>query len=111
MINNFKKWLIRFTENTTVQSIYYKSSIIVSILLVLSILRVQVVDPNYASLLNTLVKLYVGVFLFIRFNPLIKDTPKKKQKFFDNTVAFAGGFYLIFEAITLNVISYYKKNI
>lgn len=109
--NILKRWLINFTENRTIQNIYYKTSIIVSILLVLSLIGVQIINPAYANLINTLVKIYVGVFLIIRFNPYIQGYLKKNQRFFDNSIAFAGGLYLIAEAITTNVLNKYKENL
>ena len=111
MTNYFKKLLIKFTENRTIQTLYYKVSVIVSILLVLSLIGVQILNPNYASIINTIIKIYVGIILIIRFNPFIQEKLKKEQRFFDNSIAFAGGLYLVAEAITLNVVKYYENKL
>lgn len=59
--------------------------------------------PKYSSILDLITRLYISLFLIMRFNPLVKE---KYTKFDKNIVFSAGLFLFITTSITSIVKSY-----
>jgi|UniRef100_A0A6C0JEF6 hypothetical protein len=59
--------------------------------------------PKYSGILDLITRLYISLFLIIRFNPLVKE---KYTKFDKNIVFSAGLFLFITTSITSIVKSY-----
>ena len=53
------------------------------------------IDPKYLGVLDAVLKLYVSLFVIIRFNPWAKKAADKKAWYFDRRIAFSGGVLLL----------------
>lgn len=61
------------------------------VLYALSLFSIYNKAPEYLSTLNVILKLYVSLFLIIRFNPFVKTTFTD----FDRQIAFSSGIFLV----------------
>ena len=62
--------------------------------------------PNYLSTLDYYIKVYISLFLIIRFNPFTKT----KFTEFDKKVAYNAGFFLLTTTAFTSIIeTYFKK--
>ena len=62
--------------------------------------------PNYLTTLDYYIKIYISLFLIIRFNPFTKTEFTK----FDKTIAYNAGFFLITTtALTSILQNYFDK--
>ena len=66
---------------------------------------IQLVSPDYLSYLQYFVKIYVGLFLFIRFNPFNKI----KFNDLDRRIAFSAGIFLLITTIINTLVQKYAK--
>ena len=76
----------------------YRLAVSVStVLTVLSWLGIALLAPEYVSWMNALVKLYVGGFLVVRFNPWFMVTTGEEE--FDRVIGFQAGLLLLYTVI------------
>lgn len=66
-------------------------------------------NPAYINMLDNVAKLYVAVFLIIRFNPFIKNV--EMTKFDKDVVLSAGVFLLLSSTITIAARTYFENKI
>ena len=77
------------------------------ILYFIALTGLMVLDPSYIEYLNSIITFYMGIILFIKFNPWAKSQPFTK---FDKRLVWsAGGFLLISSSITTAIEAYIKK--
>jgi low affinity Fe/Cu permease len=71
-------------------------------LLILSIIGVYSKAPEYLSIINVYVKIYISIFLIIYFNPY------SKHKFtdFDREIVFRAGIFLLFSTTLIQILIY-----
>ena len=84
------------------ERIYYFMLSLSYIAYLLIILNLSSNYPNYLPLLNNLLKLYVIMFLIIRFNPFV-DTKFTK---FDKKIVFSSAIFLL---LTTSFTTYLNK--
>ena len=78
-----------------IQSIGVDIFIIITYIVYAAIyLGLALTTPDYIKYLNFLVKLYVGLFLFFRFNPWTTH----KCSDLDKKIAYNGGIFLILDS-------------
>ena len=76
-------------------------------LFIIAFTGIYSVNPSYLNTLDTLIKVYVSLFLIIRFNPYIEV---KSNGEFDRTVAFSAGIFLLLTTSIIDVASVYFSN-
>ena len=59
--------------------------------------------PQYIQLLDEILKIYVGLFLVIKFNPIFKH----KFDSFDKDIAFSSGIIILLSTTFTTIISKY----
>mgnify|MGYP001165279648 CR=1 FL=1 len=71
------------------------------------------VSPEYLGNLETFIKYYVCLFLLIRFNPLVSDNIRNKEKNaqFDRKIAFSAGVFLFLSTTLMDIATSYYDNI
>ena len=60
-------------------------------------------DPRYSSMLDLITKLYISLFLILRFNPLVKEKYTK----FDKNIVFSAGLFLFITTSIDGIIKSY----
>ena len=91
------------------QKFYYFITVSMWILYIIALTGVISFNPNYLSTLDTVAKLYVAVFLMMRFNPFVKTT---EMSSFDKEIAWSAGVFLFLSStITAAVKSYFNNKI
>lgn len=68
---------------------------------------ILIIDSKYLELLNSIITFYIGIVLFIRFNPW--SNFKTYSKFDRRLVWSAGGFLLLSSSITAAIQAYINK--
>lgn len=83
---------------------------IVFILYVISAIGLSRSAPEYLSPLQSIVQLYIGIFLIWRFNPFVK---KAKFSDLDRKVAYSAGLFIISTTIVKSIVDsitpYFRK--
>jgi hypothetical protein len=74
------------------------------VLYALSILSIYTKAPEYLTTLNVLLKIYVSLFLIVRFNPFVKIAFTE----FDRQIVFSAGIFL---ALTTTITQYLQQSI
>lgn len=74
------------------------------ILYFISLLTTLTFGDKYLPLLREGLKIYIALFLLIRFNPYLHQHPCNN---FDKQIAFQAGIFLITTSIINNIIEYY----
>mgnify|MGYP000118968530 FL=1 len=81
--------------------------IMVYILTVASIFGLSSSAPAYLNTLNTVIHIYIGIFLLYRFNPFIKTQNTFSE--LDRRVAFSAGVFIAMTSILGMTINTYLK--
>lgn len=68
------------------------------ILYILSVFGLYNKAPEYLLDLDFYLKLYIGIFLVLRFNPFVKS----KLEDFDKKIIFASGTFILFTTLITN---------
>ena len=63
--------------------------------------------PKWLSFFNLLIKVFISVFLIIRFNPYNKIQFSN----LDQKIAFSAGFFVLATTLTTKIMSVYTNNI
>lgn len=96
-------------NNRFSQKFYYVITISTWILYIIALTGVISFNPRYLSTLDTVTKMYIAVFLMLRFNPFIK-TPEMSK--FDKEIAWSAGVFLFLSStITAAAKSYFKSKL
>lgn len=77
------------------------------VLFIVAFTGIYSVDSTYLNTLNMLIKIYVSLFLIIRFNPYVDV---KSDGDFDRRVAFSAGIFLLLTTSIIEVASAYFPN-
>ena len=93
-----KKW-----HQTTFQYIRYAVYIVTAI----AFTGVVTIDPKYIYILETIIEVYVAIFLMLKFNPLVEH--KKSLSAFDRQMAWTAGVFLFFTSIVGAAIKTYME--
>jgi hypothetical protein len=98
----FNKTIYRFQYKVFTGIIY-----ISWVLYILIALGLSANAPEYLYILNSVVKIYVSLFLIIRFNPF------RRVKFteLDAKIAFSAGVFLIATTTINTILQHYLSNI
>ena len=80
-----KKW-----HQSTFQYIRYAVYIVTAI----AFTGVVTIDSKYIYILETIIEVYVAIFLMLKFNPLIEH--KKSLSAFDRQIAWTAGVFLFY---------------
>lgn len=76
------------------------------LLIVLTLLGISFIEPYYVNNLSLIIRMYICIFLIIRFNPFINLIPNHKFTKLDKKVAFTSGLIIILS--DSNLINYIK---
>jgi len=78
------------------------------IFIILTLLGISFINPYYSVLLSFIIRIYVCLFLIIRFNPFYNFTPYNNFHFtkLDKKVAFTGGLTILLS--DSNLINYLR---
>ena len=80
------------------------------VLFVVAFSGVYSIDPSYMSLLNSIIKYYVCIFLLIRFNPYTEDDRHySEERKFDRKIVFSAGIFLLLTTGITEYTSYILK--
>ena len=90
--------------------IYKYLTQIYSIIFVISFLGVTLVDYKYTYYLSTIIHMYIGIVLIIRFNPYTKNSTTQKEKEYDRRIAYSGGILLIMSTTFSQFFQQYIKD-
>lgn len=91
------------------QKAYYFITISIWIMYIIALTGVITFNPTYISTLDNVAKLYVAIFLILRFNPFIKNVEMTK---FDKEVVWSAGVFLLLSStITIAAKTYFKDKI
>ena len=66
---------------------------------------IQIVSPHYLDYLDYFVKIYIGLFLFVRFNPFNKIVFND----LDRRIAFSAGIFLLMTTFINTLVQKYTK--
>ena len=80
-------------------------------LFVIAFTGVATVNHKYMDALETILKLYVGLFLIIRFNPWAKKAVNSEASSFDKRIAFAGGMALLLTSAVAGIFRHYVLDV
>jgi hypothetical protein len=85
---------------------YYIITIITWVSYILALTGIMSFNPEYLDTLNNITKVYVALFLVIRFNPFGNN----KLTEFDKQIGWAAGIFLLLTtAITSTIKSYFIR--
>lgn len=87
-----------------IKKMYYYSIYLSYIIFGITALGLYKIAPQYLLTLNEGLKIFVSLFLIIRFNPLNKSTFTE----FDKEISFSAGTFLL---LTTTITSYLYTNI
>lgn len=90
----------------TSKDIYTYLKYIFYILLIITIFTTNQYAPQYLDEINTVIKLFICIFLIYRFNPYF-GTDNFDE--FDKTIVFDSAFYLLSTTLIINFIEIFKK--
>ena len=90
--------------------IYKYLTQIYSIIFVISFLGVTLVDYKYTHYLSTIIHMYIGIVLILRFNPYSKNSITKKEKSYDRRMAYIAGILLIMSTTFSQFLQEHIKN-
>lgn len=102
MINKFfygKNWY----ENMFLYLLYFSW-----ILYIIVLLGITTKAPDYLSSLQNVLKIYIALFLIIKFNIYNKDDQMSK---FDKRIAFSAGVFLLLTTTITNIVEKYISEI
>ena len=88
--------------------IYDKIIYFTYFLMILSALGMSAYAPNYLSDLNSIVRIYICLFLIWRFNPLRKQV---KFQDLDRKVAFSAGIFILTTTVLNDYLLQFKDKI
>lgn len=83
---------------------------IYSIIFFVSFLGITLVNQKYIHYLSTIIHLYVGIVLIIRFNPYTKNSTTKKEKEYDRRIAYSAGILLLMSTTFSQFFQQYIKD-
>jgi len=91
-------------------NLYNYATYLSYILLFVTMTGLIYINPNYLNTLNLLIKVFISLFLIVKFNPFTKQETINK---FDKEIAFSAGVYVLLSTsiITplINYLNKYKK--
>jgi len=61
-------------------------------LMIFALTGILTIDPKYINLLETIIQLYVAIFLMLKFNPIVRN--KGDMTKFDRKIAWSAGVFL-----------------
>jgi hypothetical protein len=99
----------------SIQNHLFTFTIIISyILIFFSALGLSTAAPKYLKILDYYLRIYICLFLIIRFNPYKKYFPmfyKSNDKFndLDRKIAFSAGLFILTTSIMNNYVNELKK--
>jgi len=91
--------------NTSI-TIYTYLKYLFYILLVITIFTTNQYAPEFLDEINTVIKLFICIFLIYRFNPYF-GTDNFDE--FDKTIVFDSAFYLLSTTLIINFLEIFKK--
>ncbi len=80
------------------------------ILFIVAFTGIYSVDPTYLKGLNMLIKIYVSLFLILRFNPYFEIKTNGDTREFDRTIAFSAGIFLLLTTSIIEIATAYIPN-
>jgi len=85
---------------------YYVITILTWVSYILALTGIMQFNPEYLDTLNNITKIYVAIFLIVRFYPF----GNRKLTDFDKQIGFAAGIFLLLTtAITSTIKMYFIK--
>ena len=90
------------------ENIFYYTVNVTYILYIIILFGVGGFAPEYLEYLNIFLKLYIGLILFIRFNPLTYKSKKFTE--FDRKLVFSSSIFLLLSTALISGIENYIKN-
>tara|TARA_Y100000816_G_scaffold289561_1_gene276260 strand:- start:6382 stop:6795 length:414 start_codon:yes stop_codon:yes gene_type:complete len=81
--------------------------VIIFILYFLAAIGVYKDSDSYVGILQKTMQLYIGIFLFVRFNPFL-DRPNFSE--LDRKVAYSAGLFIIGTTLVKILVDYYHNN-
>ncbi len=111
-MNKLSSKIMNLTKMSFPKIIYKYLTMISTIIFVISFTGITLIDPKYIHLLSTIIYLYVGIILVIRFNPYISVHLSKKEKAYDRRMAYSAGILLILSTTVSDFLQdYFKEQI
>lgn len=112
-IEQISKDLSKLVTRVTDQS-WHKSAFIYGLytsyaVLALAAMGAAFIKPDYISTIESILQIYVALFLILRFNPLTRD--KVKFDAFDARVSFSAGVFLFISTALFGILSRVIKRI
>ena len=101
--------MVDFINHSFTQKFYYFITVLMWLMYIIALTGVITFNPAYINMLDNVAKLYVAVFLIIRFNPFIKNV--EMTKFDKDVVLSAGVFLLLSSTITIAARTYFENKI
>lgn len=87
------------------EKVFYIAVTISYILYGLTLFGLYKKAPEYLYTLNMAMKIYVSLFLIIRFNPYVKNTFTN----FDRKIAYTSGIFLLLTTTLIDILMKYIK--
>ena len=93
-----------YFKNNLSKNFYNIVNITITILYLIAVTGIVIVDSNYITLLDNIIKFCVSIFLIIKFNPITSEDINK----FDKKIVFTAGMFLFLSSsITIFIKNYF----
>ena len=89
------------------EKLFYVSVILSYLLYGLTLFGLYKKAPKYLYTLNMAMRIYVSLFLIIRFNPYVKNSFTE----FDRKIAYTSGIFLLLTTTATDIVMNYVKKI
>jgi len=89
------------------ERLFYISVIVSYLLYGLTLFGLYKKAPNYLYTLNMAMRIYVSLFLIIRFNPYVKNDFTE----FDRKITYTSGIFLLLTTTVTDIVMKYIKQI
>ena len=92
------------------EKIYLFFYYIAWIMYILSLLGLPSLGIDFFKTIQQYLRIYISLFLVIKFNPFGKTHKSNKISKFDKTIAFQGGLFILTTSLLNNIITKYLSD-
>jgi len=92
----------------TSKNFYTYLKYIFYIFLIFTIFTTSKYAPEYLDEINTIIQLFISIFLLIRFNPIFGTNTFDE---FDKNIVFDSAFYLLSTSLLIKFLEIFKKRL
>ena len=106
-MRNIINKLTKITQFSWHRIIYKYLTFISTIFFIISFTGGILIDKKYIYILNSIIHIYIGIILILRFNPYSRVYNSKKDKEYDRKLAFNAGIIILLSTTMIEVIQFY----